>query len=163
MIRTIAKLVESNPQRDIQMWIIGEGPDKEKLMGLAKALNVEKQIKFLGFQTNVNPFLMAADAFILPSFSEGFSLSLAEAMQLGLPSIATKVGGPSEIIKENTGYLIDPYSLEDMQEKMQLFLDMNKEERIALGDRGKQDVQRRFSVEKYIEELLAFYTKLHQN
>ncbi|SEG43989.1 glycosyltransferase [Algoriphagus boritolerans] len=163
LIRTIAKLVESNPQRDIQMWIIGEGPDKEKLMGLAKALNVEKQIKFLGFQTNVNPFLMAADAFILPSFSEGFSLSLAEAMQLGLPSIATKVGGPSEIIKENTGYLIDPYSLEDMQEKMQLFLDMNKEERIALGDRGKQDVQRRFSVEKYIEELLAFYTKLHQN
>lgn len=160
LIRIIAKLVTSNPQREIQMWIIGEGPDKEKLKDLAKALNVEKQIKFLGFQSNVNPFLMAADAFILPSFSEGFSLSLAEAMQLGLPSIATKVGGPSEIIQEDTGYLIDPYSLEDMQEKMQLFLDMSEEDRIALGERGKQNVQRRFSVEKYMDELLGFYQEL---
>lgn len=160
LIRVIARLVESNPDKNIQLWIIGDGPDKASLQDLSSSLGIKDNIKFLGFQANVNPFLLASDAFVLPSFSEGFSLSLAEAMQLGLPSIATKVGGPAEIIQQDNGYLIDPYDLNDMQHKMQVLIDMSKEERISLGERGKVDVQKRFSVEKYIDELLRFYNKL---
>lgn len=162
LIKVIARLVAKNPDRDIQMWIIGEGPEKENLEQLAVKQQVAKQVKFLGFHQNVNSFLLAADAFVLPSFSEGFSLSLAEAMQLGLPSMATQVGGPSEIIRPGTGLLIDPKDLNDIQAKMQMIIDMAVGERKELGKKGMEDVQKRFSVEKYIEELLDFYEEVRE-
>ena len=160
LIKALAKVSTLMKNRTINMWIIGEGPEKESLIRLATDLDIESNVHFLGFHTNVNPFLMTADSFILPSFSEGFSLSLAEAMQLGLPSIATKVGGPSEIIKPHTGLLLDPNDLDDMVDKMRHLIEMDPEKRKEMGIRGMEDVKSRFSVEIYTRELVLFYKRL---
>ncbi|MCL6261245.1 glycosyltransferase [Aquiflexum sp. TKW24L] len=160
LITALSKLQTRVMDKEVQVWIIGEGPEKESLTALAHKMGVEAQVKFLGFHANVNRFLLAADAFILPSFSEGFSLSLAEAMQLGLPSVATKIGGPSEIIKSHTGLLLDPNDHEDMVAQMKSMVEMDAEERKQMGMRGMEDVKSRFSVEIYTKELTRFYDRL---
>jgi glycosyltransferase involved in cell wall biosynthesis len=160
LIKALAKVSTFMKNRKINLWIIGEGPEKEGLIQLAKGLGMESHVHFLGFHSNVNPFLMAADSFILPTFSEGFSLSLAEAMQLGLPCIATKIGGPSEIIKPHTGLLLDPYDLDDIASKMDTMIELDPKKRKEMGARGMEDVKSRFSVEIYTQELTHFYDNL---
>ncbi|EKB48709.1 glycosyltransferase [Cecembia lonarensis] len=159
LINALASLQGEIKERELHFWIIGEGPEKDNLKTLSRNLGIDSQVQFLGFHANVNPFLMAADAFILPSFSEGFSLSLAEAMQLGLPSLATKVGGPSEIIKSHTGLLLDPNDHDDMVGQMKAMVEMDPDERRQMGLRGQEDVRKRFSVEIYAKALTEFYIK----
>ncbi|WP_143961596.1 glycosyltransferase [Litoribacter populi] len=159
LINALASLQTEIKEKELQFWIIGEGPDKESLKTLAMNKGLDSQVHFLGFHANVNPFLIAADAFVLPSFSEGFSLSLAEAMQLGLPSLATKVGGPSEIIKAHTGLLLDPNDHNNMVAQMKAMVEMDSEERKQMGIRGMEDVKSRFSVEIYTKALTEFYTQ----
>lgn len=157
LIRIFDSLQRSSADRQLELWIVGEGPEREKLEKVIGELGLEKNVCLLGFQENVFPFLFQADSFILPSFSEGFSISLVEAMGCGLVCIATKVGGPSEIIKPDTGLLIDPNSEEDIFQKMQQIVQMPKVARQEMGKAAKKDVELRFSVKKYVNELLFNY------
>ncbi len=159
LIKALATLQTEIKEKEVQFWIIGEGPEKDSLKALTMNLRLDSQVHFLGFHANVNLFLIAADAFILPSFSEGFSLSLAEAMQLGVPSLATKVGGPSEIIKAHTGSLLDPNDHDNMVAQMKTMVEMDSEEREQMGIRGMEDVKSRFSVEIYTKALTEFYSE----
>lgn len=163
LIRIFDSLQRSNADRQLELWIVGEGPEKGKLEKVIEELGLDENVSLLGFQENVFQFLFQADSFILPSFSEGFSISLVEAMGCGLVCIATKVGGPSEIIGNETGFLIDPYHENDLREKMQEVMDLTKTERKALGLRAKNDVERRFSTEKYVDDLLGLYWEMGKN
>lgn len=160
LIKVFNQLVSDNPRKEMKLWIVGDGPEKKSLEKLVSELEIGDNVLFTGFQENVSRFLNQADVFILPSFSEGFSISLVEAMASGLPSIATNVGGPSEIIKKDTGYLISPSNENDILDKIQKVIYLSKYERWALGQRAKEDVEKRFSIEKYIENLLACYQDL---
>lgn len=74
-------------------------------------------IHFLGFRSDVQDLLCQADAFLLPSTSEGFSISTVEAMMAGVPVIATRSGGPEEILDhEETGILIPTADSEEIRE-----------------------------------------------
>lgn len=72
-----------------------------------QALGVAGQIHFIGFYDNTPEFLAQLDLFVLSSSSEGFSIATIEAMASHLPVIATRCGGPEEILEHNlTGYLV---------------------------------------------------------
>src|SRR5690606_23157103 len=99
--------------------IIGDGSSRDSLSQLAISLGIASKVLFLGFQSVVSQFLVQADCFVLPSFSEGSSVALAEAMMAGLPSIVTIIGGASEILGEsNSGILIDPCDAFDLKNAM---------------------------------------------
>lgn len=153
--------MKSFNNKDLKFWIVGDGPEKGYLKSLAEKLGIQKSVVFWGFQEDVVPFLEQADAFILPSFSEGFSISLVEAMSCALPSIATNVGGPSEIIKPQTGFLIDPSNDYDILEKMKYLVNLTPEERLKIGNDAKLDVSERFSISKYVDQLLNKYTSVN--
>jgi len=157
LIEVFDKLVKNNPTKEFELWLVGEGPENEKLKTVTNELGIGSIVIFFGFQENVFDFLNQADSFVLPSFSEGFSISLVEAMMVGLPCIATQVGGPSEIIRPNTGFLIDPNNPMDILRKMQKVIGMSEEDRNEMGCLAKEDVLLRFSVEKYVNELLFYY------
>lgn len=93
---------------NIELMIIGSGPEKTFLEGLVKELGVEKQINFVGAvnRENLKGYLEKATAFVLPSSFETFGIAYIEALACGLPIIATKCGGPEDFYKDYLGYMI---------------------------------------------------------
>lgn len=161
LVSVFSELANGETQKPMELWIVGDGPEKEKLKDMTIKLGILEKVKFWGFQEDVFPFLKHSDAFVLPSFSEGFSISLVEAMGCALPSIATNVGGPSEIIKHQTGFLVDPSNDKEILEKMQYLINLPFEERLKIGEAAKLDVTERFSIDKYIIQLLKVYTSVN--
>ncbi|WP_158860507.1 glycosyltransferase [Lunatibacter salilacus] len=160
LIRVFAEMMSKNNDLETKLWIVGDGPEREKLESLVVHLRITSRVIFWGFQENVTSFLVNADAFVLPSFSEGFSISLVEAMLGGLPCIATNQGGPPEIIQEGrTGFLINPNSKIELEQKMEKILFMSKEEREGIGKAAKIDAER-YSVENYVNRLVGIYSQL---
>lgn len=140
-----------------RLMIVGEGTERELLERLVGAKHIEDYVSFEGYQANVFDFLSQANVFVLPSYSEGSSLALAEAMHFELPSIVTKIGGASEIIGDSdSGILIDPNSPKEIKDAMITFLRMDSAERIELGRRAKSQVAK-FSKDNYCRELLYLY------
>ncbi|ULH75708.1 glycosyltransferase [Levilactobacillus brevis] len=94
--------------------ICGIGEKKEELMSLAKANGLEGSFKLLGYRTDVIEIMKAADIFIFPSFREGLPVSLMEAMAAGLPIIASKTRGNTDLIDDGVnGYLFKPTESND--------------------------------------------------
>ena len=79
----------------------------------------------LGYRTDIAELLNASDIFVLPSFREGLSVALMEAMASGMPCIASKIRGNNDILSDD--YLFNPNSSKDVIEKILYVLDKDKE------------------------------------
>lgn len=86
--------VEAGPKR---LLLLGDGPELEPLRALARELKIQSAVSFLGLQSDVRPYYELADVFVLPSHSEGSPNVLLEAMDAGVPVVATAVGGIPEL------------------------------------------------------------------
>lgn len=99
VVKALAKL--NNPK--VHYAIAGIGIKKEYLEQLATELGVEKQLHLLGFRTDVLNLYKASDLFVFPSFREGLSVSLMEAMACGIPVICSKIRGNVDLIENGVG------------------------------------------------------------
>jgi len=98
-----------------QLWLIGEGPDRDQLFDKIRDLDLVGRVVMPGTFDAVDDFLAAADAFTLPSYTEGLSLSLLEAMAHRLPVIASNIDGNRQIIVDGThGRLIPVQDVESL-------------------------------------------------
>ena len=103
VIRALAKADIANSY----YLICGEGKLKQQHFELAQKLGISEKVKLLGFRTDVSEILRACDCFVFPSFREGLSVSLMEAMATGLPCIASRIRGNVDLL-ENSRYLFEP-------------------------------------------------------
>ncbi|MEX2591930.1 MAG: glycosyltransferase family 4 protein [Anditalea sp.] len=157
LIEAFSKLLKVDSNKHMELWIVGDGPLKESLVELVYQLGIPDSVKFSGFQENVYQFLTQADVFVLPSLREGSSVSLAEAMSFGLPSIVTEIGGAREILGEShSGLLVDPFCTDSIFSALLSMCNLAEEERKEMGKKAKIASQR-FSIENYIEDLLEVY------
>jgi len=100
-------LIKARATRAVTLRIIGDGPQKEELKALAQALDLGETVKFFGYCNNVPAELIKADLFVLPSYAEGNSNAVLEAMRAGLPIIATRMGGTAiQVGVEGERYLV---------------------------------------------------------
>ena len=99
VVKALAKLNNTN----VHYAIAGLGDQKENLLNLAKNLGVESQFHLLGFRTDVLKLCKAADVFVFPSFREGLSVSLMEAMACGLPIVCSKIRGNVDLVEDGVG------------------------------------------------------------
>jgi len=97
------KAIKEANNKKIHYFICGEGPEHNKLVALAKSLNVENNVHFLGHRTDVCQLLMAADIFMLTSQQDGFTCSLMEGMAFGLPCLVSDIRGNADLIKNKGG------------------------------------------------------------
>jgi glycosyltransferase involved in cell wall biosynthesis len=89
--------------------IAGDGPEMARLRSRAGKLGIPESVIFTGHRDDVYDLISAMDVFVLPSLSEGIPMVLLEAMALGTPIVATRVGGVPEIVVNGaTGLLVDP-------------------------------------------------------
>ena len=94
--------------QNLKYCICGKGPQMDDLKQYAKDLGIEKQIIFLGFCSNIKELYQAADIFLFTTRQEGMPRSMMEAMASGLPCIASKIRGNTDLISDgNGGYLLD--------------------------------------------------------
>jgi glycosyltransferase involved in cell wall biosynthesis len=82
---------------DFELWIVGYGEDEDKLKQFLKSNNIDN-VKFLGYQINPYPFMKQADLYVCSSRYEGYNLTVAEALILGVPVLSTNCTGPNEIL-----------------------------------------------------------------
>lgn len=121
--------------------------------------NLEHMIKFIGFRNDIINIYKSIDLFLLPSISEGFSLATVEAMAAGLPIIATKCGGPEEIIIHGSnGLLIEKESPKAIANSILLVVG-NKELRDRISAQSKESLKR-FSIETMVRNYLNLYSRV---
>lgn len=93
---------------DLRAVIIGDGPARGQLQALSRELGVENVVSFLGHCSDVPNRLLKTAIFVLPTRCEGLGISIMEAMAMGVPVIATNVGGVPELIRHgDTGILVN--------------------------------------------------------
>ena len=110
MKQAVLILPTYNEKENIESLIIGNGPEKENLLKLAKELKVSDRLHLLGFIDEEKKFqyLDNSDVYVLSSLHEGFGIVLQEAMQIGLPIVATNNGGQVDFIKNGkNGFLVN--------------------------------------------------------
>lgn len=119
LIDAMALIQDEHPS----LHVVVAGHQRASLMAQLKermdALGVGHRIHFIGFVGDSAAFLRQLDYFVLPSRSEGFSIATIEAMMAGLPIVATRCGGPEEILThEETGWLVNPDNPRALAEAM---------------------------------------------
>jgi L-malate glycosyltransferase len=149
-----AKLVQMGYR--VQLQILGEKPPwhadnyRSELQNLVDQYGISNYVSFLGWVENPSNTLIHSDVFILPSNTEGMPLSIIEAMALGLPCIATNVGGiPELIIEGETGFLIKPDHADELADKLQFLLDHPKR-REQMGRKAKARYECLFTKELFV-------------
>jgi len=112
LIRAFVKAHAFQP--NLKLMIGGDGKARDDLMALANELNVDDSVEFLGMlsRKQVTEQLALSDAFVLSSFYETFGVVVAEALAMGKPIVATRCGGPEDIVREKDGILV-PVNDED--------------------------------------------------
>ena len=136
-----------NQYNNLMLWIVGNGNYKDKLKAQASRSPYSNCIKFCGqldYRT-VMGTLAIADIFVNPSYSEGLPTSVLEAASVGLPIVATDIGGTREIIDDDiSGLLVEPRDVEQLALKITaLASDKNYAKR--LGEEAKTTVIKKFN------------------
>ncbi|MDO3722576.1 glycosyltransferase [Marinobacter sp. chi1] len=141
----------------VRLLLVGDGPERENLEVLAEDLKLGSAAIFAGFQTQAADFLSLMDIFLLPSFTEGTSMTLLEAMSLGIPTVATRVGGTPEIVVDGeTGVLIESDDLTALTNGIQILID-NSDQRRSMALRAKARFHDNFSAKKMVERYQQSY------
>jgi len=143
-----------------KLLVVGYGKEQKKLEGDIVSKDLTDEIILLGKREDVQGFLAAADAFVLPSLWEGLPNALLEAMAAGLPVVATHVGGIPEVVTNNeTGLLVEPRNSDALARAIERI--MNEEElRRHLAQNAREYVNKNFDIKKTVAKTEELYKKL---
>ena len=106
LLHAAQRLCASNP--GLRVLIVGDGPEAGSLRALSQALGLDPCVQFTGFRTDVLDLVASMDALVLSSYSEGVPMVILEAMAMGIPIVATSVGGIPEILTDGDTALLVP-------------------------------------------------------
>ncbi len=143
-----------------RLLLVGRGPEEARLRALATSLGVPAQVQFVGEQADVAPYLHQMDLYVQSSVAEGMPNSVLEAMAVGLPIVATSVGGTPEVVVDGeTGLLVpprDPVALADGM--LKLLEDRTMAD--ALGRAGRARVEAHFGEAEMLRRIESLLDRL---
>ena len=157
LLEAARRVVDAFP--GVRFLIVGEGPLEVALREHRARLGLEREVIFTGFRRDVGAILRMLDVFVLSSYLEGLGTSVLDAMLVGLPIVATRVGGIPEAVEDGeNGLLVPPRSPEALSEAICRLLE-DRAMRERLGRRGKTRVHR-FDIRETVRRTEAVYVDL---
>ena len=157
LLRMWVDLIKKQP--NALLVVAGEGPAEVSLHALSKELNLEDNIKFIGYldrNTELNACYQSADVFVFSSLSETQGLVLLEAMAQSTPVVAIAELGTKSILVEGEGALIAPHNEMIFADKVHTLLS-NKSGRNALGKAAYHYAKTRWTDRAQAERMINFY------
>jgi glycosyltransferase involved in cell wall biosynthesis len=157
LLRAAAIAVRRNP--NLRFVVVGEGSGSllEDLLRLRAGLGLQEIVHFAGFRPDATVPLRNFDAFVLASRSEGFSIATVQAMASGLPVVATKSGGPEEIVTDGEDGLLIPREDPDALAAAILRVAGDEALRRKLGKAARTTARARFSLTKMLDSYEEIY------
>jgi glycosyltransferase involved in cell wall biosynthesis len=154
LISAIYDLVEKGIP--IKCFIAGQGELKEELEKQIMSLELDRNVKLLGYRDDIPSLLTAADIFCMPSLNEALGYSLLEAMAAGIPVIASNVGGIPEALTDGKEGLLVPSG--DVRELSLAIQKLISDDELAkrLGLNGRHTVNQTFSLERMLTQTRDF-------
>ena len=142
------------------LWLVGEGPDRDRLFQQIKDLDLQGQVVLPGAFDDVEEVLRAANLFILPSYFEGLSISLMEAMAHQVPVIASNIPGNNDIIQSGVnGCLVPAGNVSAISQAIQDAL-AKPDQLTTWATAAQQTIQNNYSLASMVNALLKLFEQL---
>ncbi len=158
LIRAIPNVIKS--YNKVHFFILGNGNLESMLKKLTKKLNILDNVTFLNMipLEKMSEFYSSADIFCLPSIHEGFPLSIAEALSIGLVIVASATEGiPEAIIENKNGFLVTPKDINQLSEKLINALTLNEEKIKNIQKNNITLARNKYSWEYIVKEIINVY------
>ena len=138
-----------------ELWIVGDGPERSSLEKQAK-----KNIKFIGYTTNLSKYFNQLDIFVQPARIEGWGRTIKESMHFSLPIVGSNTGGiAQQIDHEKTGLLFKTNNIKDLEEKLRILI-TDKQLRVKLAKTAKKKSDKDGDFVNIVEkQILPIYEK----
>lgn len=157
-LRSAKKILTKN--NDLIFVIIGIGQEKENLTALVNQLGITDNVIFTGYREDMIDIYNSVDLVVQSSSTEGMPNVILESLIMGIPVIATDVGGTSQIVQHRiNGFLIDALDIGALNRAMSEFID-NRDEFIRMGLAGREHIINNFNQDSRVDKLYAVYKSL---
>lgn len=146
--------------RDVEFLVAGAGPEEANLRRLARELGISSKVTFVPYMLNFSESMEAMDIFCLPSLQQGLGTIMLEAMALGIPVIASRVGGVYGVIHDqHNGLLVPPSNSRALADRiLELLCDPLRARHI--GENGRQLVQEEFGLHRMVKLTADLYRQI---
>jgi glycosyltransferase involved in cell wall biosynthesis len=156
LVRALARCQDISWRVDF----IGDGPDQDRIKGHVEALGLGGRIRFLGACPEVEKRLSEYQGFILCSLWESFPRSILEAMQAGLPVIATDVGGVNEAVRDGvTGRTVPPRDIDQLASALRVLMS-EPATRKRWGEAGREEFFKHWQMDTMVRKTVALYESI---
>jgi glycosyltransferase EpsD len=155
LIQALSLIKDDVP--NAKLLLAGDGRLFNDCSELAAILGVDKMVDFLGYRTDIDTLLPMCDVAVASSLREGLPVNIMEAMACGLPVVATKNRGHSELVRNNeNGWIIYQDDVNEMAEKLKM-LARNNHFKNKLGSEGRKIIESMYATEKVLIEKSSIY------
>ena len=162
LIECMNIIVNVHNRKDIVLYIIGDGPDREESEVKLKQYNIRNNVILVGYTDKVSDYLDDCAVYVHPAITEGFGIAVTEAMQMHCPCIVANRGALPELIMDGEcGFVIDAFAPEEWAKKI-MFLFDNIMERVRMGENAYTRAKRYFSLEAFVQKHDELYNLLIQ-
>jgi glycosyltransferase involved in cell wall biosynthesis len=162
-LRALAEMRARDPRHRFRALLVGDGPQRDDLQQLAVSLGLEERVLLLGVRRDIAEIVAASDVFVLASLNEGLSQAMLEAMALGVPVVATDVGGTSDaVVAGRTGWLVMPGDSIGLATALSEALD-DKREAATRAAAARELIQQQFSLTGHLARLEDLYRGIAAN
>ena len=142
-----------------RLLLTGEGETLGEIKELVQRLNLRGSVILPGFQTHMREFYAGLDAFLFPSEFEGLGTALQAAMAYGLPVVSTVRGALGEVVEDGRTAIVAEPTAEQFAVAMERLL-LDRQLREKLGEAGREEIKKRFSADRMVENTLCVYEKV---
>jgi predicted dehydrogenase/glycosyltransferase involved in cell wall biosynthesis/NADPH:quinone reductase-like Zn-dependent oxidoreductase len=157
LLRALPGILSAHP--DVVLLLVGSGEEQSRIEALVDALGLGDHVRFLGHRADVADLMAIADLFVLPSLFEGLPLAVLEAMSLGVPVVATRIGGTIEAVGDHHAFFAEPGSPASLSAVIGEALS-EPTRRQAASQAGRERFEQEFSAERMAAQTGALYDRV---